>query len=223
MNPRQKFTSVIVSRGAEIKKCSFLESLKMKQKMISNREADMLLIEGRMGRADGPLWTKTVVAYPAAGEAFGSAVVYKDRDGKRYKMDCTDFRGEKGIALVMEEYDVKYDPAEMVHLFVPRLSIMAVEGFPQATGWYETDETGMPCGKALMTSASIVQGLNRTERYLHRINGERVGPVARGHGDQYGEFGLRGFDINMRYSPSAKLSPPCLELKQDALGMRQVA
>ena len=219
MNPAQQPQGVILGRGREIQRQPFLDSLKVKQRMISNRAADKLLVEARMGKENSPFWTKTIVAYPASGETFGSFVVYKDpRDGKRYRLDCRDFKGEGNIALLVEEYDLEYSREDMMYVYLPRREILAVENFPQLSGRYMTDGNAIPYGEEFRHRHSIMPGVDY--RYLHRIRGERVGPIARGCEE---EFGLRNFDVNMNYAPSVMLREPSLDLKKEIAGLRAVA
>jgi len=110
------------------------------------------------------MWSGTVVASPGLNESFPRIIEYvvdvsKDDVGyldkksdehhpesRRYTLDTSDFKGEKGIALVLQPgtYDIIEDGADRV--FIPTSEIIVVEKFVQSKkGKAGIDEqTGIP-------------------------------------------------------------------------------
>lgn len=189
--------------GPEIRKVSFLEALRSNNRMLNNKNADRLLDEGLMQSHESPFWTRTIVVHPAAKNEFSEWVVYEDkRDGKIYRIDTRDYAGAYGIALVFDHYNLRFEQRENCHIYEPVGKITIMENFPQVSGWYLSNGDGIPFGEEIKRSVSIIPGVKERERYLHRMEAERVGPIARGCGN---EFGTRKCDVNINYAPSIKL------------------
>ena len=189
--------------GPVIRRVSFLEALMSKNRMLNNKTADRLLNEGLMMPHESPFWTRTIIVHPAAKHGFPEWIVYDDRrDGKRYRVDTRDYKDAYGMALVFDHYNLNFDQTENCHVYGPIGKIKIVESFPQLSGWYRANGEGITFGEEIKRSVSIIPGINEMERYLHRIDGERVGPIARGCGN---DFGTRKCDLNINYVPSLKL------------------
>lgn len=158
------------------------------KRLVSNKLAGKILSEGIMLGMPSRFWTRTIIAYPSANNAFS----YEIRSINRpyiYILDTRDFRGEKNIAIVFDEYDLIrqgrfmiYQPKEME---VARI-------FPQENGWYSVNSMGIPI---------IGPG---TSHFLWRWNSERVGPIVRGAGT---ERSPSNTDIYMHHRHSEKFYP----------------
>ena len=84
-----------------------------------------------------PVWTGTIVAHPRANGEIGDTIVYTDpKTGDRYILDTRNFKGEKGIALVLEtgKYNIEQErrPSNRFdYVFLPKSEIWVVPNFPQ--------------------------------------------------------------------------------------------
>jgi hypothetical protein len=79
-----------------------------------------------------PVWTRSIVAYPASGMPFGESMVYEDARGARCALDTRPFRGRMNIALVLDDYVIREDSG--VFVFEPRAKVKTIDDFPQKPG-----------------------------------------------------------------------------------------
>ncbi|MEW6722171.1 MAG: hypothetical protein AB1324_02835 [Candidatus Micrarchaeota archaeon] len=120
-------------------------------RLVSNRTAHERLIR----RAEHsnfstplwvPFWTRTLVAYPAAGEPFGPVLRATDDSGLACVVDTRDFAGARGAALVFEDYALGSDGKAVV--VEPRGAPSVIANFPQScksSDMFAIDmETGIP-------------------------------------------------------------------------------
>ena len=170
-------------------KLSFPEARKLEQngrRLISARMAEKLLLEP--ARTDDSMfsidrfWTGTIVAYPKANQAFGYELEVPNRP-LIFLLDTREFKGEKNMALVFEEFELIPDGRERI--FLPR-EVTPVAAFPQESGWYSLHESGVP----------VING--QYNHYLWRWNDGRVGPVVRG-------FGKNSKEVFIHHRPSEKM------------------
>lgn len=119
--------------------------------------------------------TDTLIAYPAAGKAFGDEVVWKGNGKERIVLPAGAFRGASGVALVVQDamlIDFRRAGNEFI-IDVPHDRLLAVEDFPQKCGWYLPDiQTTVPCGSELKDCSGGA-------RYLWRSENETVAPLVR--------------------------------------------
>ncbi|MFH0885297.1 MAG: hypothetical protein V1861_06315 [Candidatus Micrarchaeota archaeon] len=158
--------------------------------LVRNKLADRIILEGK---AELPrFWTGTVVAYPAPDCPFGESITFLDRIRRlRYILETSSLRGERGIALVLEPgtYDLFGKGTDRI--YVPNRPPIILSGFPLENGWHGMDmETALP-----------VRG-TRAMRYLWRLSGEAIVPVAR----ERGKNGWAASDIFLNQRPSARLA-----------------
>lgn len=174
--------------SAHTGRLSFAEARKLEQngsRLISARLAEKLLLEPASAdeiHSVRKFWTGTIVAYPKANQAFCYEIEVPNRP-LIFLLDTSDFKGEKRLALVFEEFELLEEGK--ARIYKPR-EVIPVPAFPQESGWYALHETGIP----VMDSKS--------ERYLWRLDGQRVGPVARG-------FGRDSKDVFIHHRPSEKM------------------
>jgi hypothetical protein len=61
-----------------------------------------------------PVWTRSIVAYPDPDAPFGKYVEYEDVRGLRSVVATGDFRGERGMAIVIDSYALREDSGRIV-------------------------------------------------------------------------------------------------------------
>jgi hypothetical protein len=169
---------------------AFAASRSRKTNLIRNKFADRIILEEK---AELPrFWTGTVVAYPAPDCPIGESITFLDRIRRlRYILETSALRGERGIALVLESgtYDLLGKGNDRFYL--PHREPLILSGFPKENGWYGMDEaTALP-----------VHG-SRALRYLWRMSGEAVLPVAR----ERNRTGWAASDIFLNQRPSARFA-----------------
>ena len=158
--------------------------------LVRNKLADRIILEEK---AELPrFWTGTVVAYPAPDCPIGESITFLDRIRRlRYMLETGALRGERGIALVLESgtYDLLGKGNDRI--FIPNRQPIILPGFPKENGWYGMDET----------TALPVYG-PRSTRFLWRMSGEAVLPVAR----ERSRTGWAASDIFLNQRPSARFA-----------------
>ncbi len=158
--------------------------------LVRNKLADRVILEEK---AELPrFWTGTVVAYPAPDCPFGETITFLDRIRRlRYILETGRLRGERGVALVLESgtYDLLGKGNDRI--YIPNRPPIILPGFPKENGWFGMDEaTALP-----------VYG-PRSMRFLWRIGGEAVLPVAR----ERNRTGWAASDIFLNQRPSARFA-----------------
>ena len=174
---------------------SFPEAKKLEKensRLVGNSFADKLLLEGTRDpqltsffSSAGRFWTRTVIAYPASNCPFGFEIRLPNLP-YYYVLNTGDYRGEKGIALLFEDFDFFEDGRERI--YDPR-NIITITDFPQQSGWFNAGKVGLP-----QTHAG--------ERYIWRTDRERVGPIVRNIGNN--QCSVK--DIFMHHRHSEKMN-----------------
>ncbi len=158
------------------------------RRMLTNADADKLLIEAPdVFNGTGPIWTRTIVAYPRSGACFSHSLEYSCRP-TTYVLDTSDFRGIRGAALLIEDFELRADGSSA--LIVPKGKPLLLENFPQESGWFPAHPSGIPLERG-----------EGPERFLCRLEAERVGPVVRGPGPDM----KLGRDVFLHHRPTQRL------------------
>ncbi|HSB46393.1 MAG TPA: hypothetical protein VLD37_00130 [Candidatus Bilamarchaeum sp.] len=163
--------------------------------LISSRLAYNVLYKKNAWRDNAsawPLWTGTVLAFPASGMPIGDSIEWEDK-GTRYFIGTKSFRGLKGAALMLESGSYALVRDGSTEVFLPSRAPLIARGFPQTSGWFGVEElTGLPSedGPATVRFSRTTEG--------------RVIPVA---ADYYYVFeGKRhGHAMSLHIPPSSKL------------------
>lgn len=160
-----------------------------RRRPISNLMADRLLTERPLRDVEPfPIWTGTIVAYPERGGKFQDTLEFMCRPFV-YALDTSEFRGERGIALVFEDFELR--PEGNFRIFVPRGELTALRSFPQEPGWYGMEpESGIP----------VIESRG-PRRFLFRTEAARVGAASR----DYGHEGKSSLDVYLHHRPTQKL------------------
>lgn len=125
-----------------------------KGRLLRNKVAHDELISGRAhanftSPTWVPFWTRSVLAYPGAGAAFGSVLEAFDQRGIHSLLDTNEFAGLKGAALLLEDFDIRFDGAAV--RIEPTGPVRIVSGFPQICRPLDAfdidEETGVPVSK----------------------------------------------------------------------------
>ena len=167
---------------------NFLQALALAKQegslIVPNDVHDRILtetIDEQYLRQNYPVWTGTLVIYEKPNAPFGEKVVLNSRVHQlNYSISFAvpeQFQGKTNCALVVEHPDF-----ELINLKDNRYKIKLLEGasinlienFPtHSQRWYNTDpETKIPIGEPVRKS-------EKDARYLCRLDGHYLGPVAR--------------------------------------------
>ncbi len=175
--------------SAHTGRLSFCEARKLEtngSRLISARLAEKLLVEPASADDSlcsiGKFWTGTIVAYPKANQSFGYELEAPNRP-LIFLLDTRDFKGEKNIALVFDDFELVEDGS--ARIYKPK-KVTPITRFPQESGWYSLHESGVP----------VING--SYGHFLWRWDEARVGPVVRG-------FGKNCHDVFVHHRPSEKM------------------
>ncbi len=159
-----------------------------RRRLITNLSADRLLLEDPQSFSGvGPIWTRTIVAYPQAGMTFGHTLEYSCKPA-RYVLDTSEYRGIRGAALLFEDFELRPEGGDMV--FIPKGKPVLLEGFPRESGWHMMNDSGIPTAKG-----------KGGMRFLCRMDAARVGAVVR----DLGGDGKLKLDVYLHHRPTMKL------------------
>jgi hypothetical protein len=146
---------VLRDENRQIVYADFRRALALSEgRMPSNKTAHEVLTSGRhtlnfQAPLWTPVWTRTMVAYPKAGQPFGAVLEAKDEKGLRYRLDTGEFAGLRNAALVFDGYELDIERGVLV--CTPKSAVALVENFPQksrVSDSFEADgATGLPVAK----------------------------------------------------------------------------
>ncbi len=166
---------------------NFADALAQEKKgkrLIPNSLVSKVIAEGIQDSSPGSkVWTRTIIAFPAPGLAFGYEVCFTNRPYS-FVLDTSQFSKEKNVALVFDDFSIHRDGRRVE--FIPR-SIDVITDFPQESGWCGSSKNGIP------------QHNSKYDLYLWRWACEMIVPIVRFPAST-GSFGPKDFFLNHRHS-----------------------
>jgi len=155
---------------------------KGRAKLIPNSIVPKVLAEDIQGPGR-KMWTRTLVAFPGSGLAFGHELCFTNRPHS-FVLDTSQFSGEKKVALAFDDFSVHRSGRRVE--FVPK-SIDVITDFPQESCWCTSSKVGIP-------KIGFPYDI-----YLWRWSCEMIVPIVRFIGSE-GSFGPKDVFLNHRHS-----------------------
>jgi hypothetical protein len=110
-------------------------------RIATNRTLDQLFAQSELWtryQSGGSLMSDTILAYPNACERM-PAQIETISNYTRSIIDTKDFKGESGIGLAFEEFELNFDKDKKgndVHIYIPKGKIEVIKNFPTMSSWH---------------------------------------------------------------------------------------